>query len=394
MLRQEDDILYSINQILLYLIDGKMDSAIDLADKTELAMCNDTHCTEFLINCRKFITQYQAGAVFLHALANGNLDISPPDDLIRQNFMISQYKQLHSNLRHLTWQTQQIAKGDLKQRVSFLGEFSVAFNKMIESLREKQLMEEKIKLQNELLQNLNAEKDKFFSIIAHDLRSPFNVFLGFTKIMAERTDTMPLNKIQEMAVLMNSAATNLYSLLEKLLEWSQMQHGSIPFNPVSIPLAHKIKEVVDPFIGSAQRKEIEVSLDITAYLEVVADDHMLETVIRNLISNAEKFTPRGGKITIAAKPMPDNSVEISIKDTGIGMSRALIDNLFRIDVQTNRKGTEGEPSTGLGLIICKDFIEKNSGKIWVESEEAKGSTFKFTIPIFNQQINEISKSKN
>src|ERR1035437_355373 len=143
MADEEDNILHTINQTLLCLIDGKINSAIDLLDKTDPALIIKTHCTEVFINLRKFIIQYQSATIFLHALAIGNLEVNPPDDPLRENYVISQYKQLHSNMCHFAWQVQQIAKGDLNQKVNFLGEFSISLNQMVEALREKKLMEEK-----------------------------------------------------------------------------------------------------------------------------------------------------------------------------------------------------------------------------------------------------------
>ncbi|MCX6159765.1 MAG: HAMP domain-containing sensor histidine kinase, partial [Ignavibacteriae bacterium] len=131
---------------------------------------------------------------------------------------------------------------------------------------------------------------------------------------------------------------------------------------------------------AADKKEIAISYDIPEDLTVFADGNMLEGIIRNLSSNAVKFTRKGGNVIVSAKTMPDNSVEISVKDTGIGMNKEMTDNLFRLDIDTSRKGTDGESSTGLGLVICKDFIEKHGGKLRVESREGKGSTFYFTIP--------------
>jgi signal transduction histidine kinase len=130
----------------------------------------------------------------------------------------------------------------------------------------------------------------------------------------------------------------------------------------------------------ALKKGVEMNINISNDIVVYADINMAKTITRNLISNALKFTPNGGKISISAKNTENNSVEIAVKDTGIGMNQTLLDNLFRIDVQSNRKGTENEPSSGLGLLLCKDFVEKNGGEIWVESEENKGSVFYFTIP--------------
>jgi PAS domain S-box-containing protein len=240
--------------------------------------------------------------------------------------------------------------------------------------------EQELKFKNQQLIQANAEKDKFFSIIAHDLRSPFNAFLGFTRIMVEELNTMSLEEIKEIVLSLRKSATNLYTLLENLLEWSRMQRGIIKFHPVTFPLASNIRESIELIIGSAQKKEIVISYDIPDALSVFADVHMVETIMRNFISNAVKFTPRRGKIKISARKTADNYVEISVHDTGVGMTNELMVNLFRLIEQTGRKGTEGESSTGLGLIICKDFVEKHEGKIWVESEVGKGSAFYFTLP--------------
>ncbi len=240
--------------------------------------------------------------------------------------------------------------------------------------------EQELKFKNLQLIQANAEKDKFFSIIAHDLRSPFNAFLGFTRIMVEELNTMSLEEIKEIVLSLRKSATNLYTLLENLLEWSRMQRGMILFHPVTFPLASLIIESVELIYGSAQKKEIEIGYDIPETVSVFADAHMVETIIRNFISNSVKFTPRGGKIKVSARKTSDNTVEISIHDTGVGMNKELMANLFRLIEQTGRKGTEGESSTGLGLIICKDFVEKHEGKIWAESEVGKGSTFYFTLP--------------
>jgi len=242
------------------------------------------------------------------------------------------------------------------------------------------MAEEVIQRKNEELQKINAEKDKFFSIIAHDLRSPFNGFLGLTEIMAEGLPRMTLDEIQQIAVVMRNSAANLFHLLGNLLEWSRMQRGITTFLPNSVSLISKINENMVLTLEEANKKEITVNYNVPDDLEVFADSEMLGGIIRNLMTNAVKFTPRGGSISVSAKAVSDNSVHVSITDTGIGMSHKMIGNLFHLDIDTNRKGTEGESSTGLGLMICKDFIEKNGGKLWIESEEGKGSTFGFTLP--------------
>jgi signal transduction histidine kinase len=234
---------------------------------------------------------------------------------------------------------------------------------------------------NRELQEINVTKDKLFSIMAHDLRSPFTSLLGLTKIMTENIKTLSPEKIEKMAGILNKSARNLFNLLENLLQWARMQQGNISFNPESFLLFFEVSGCISSIFDSAENKGIEINLNIPDNLEVLADMHMFETVIRNVIFNAVKFTPKGGRITVSAKTTANNFAEISIRDTGIGMNNELMSKLFKLDEQTGRTGTEGEPTTGLGLIICKDFIERHGGKIWVESEEGKGSTFYFTFPL-------------
>jgi signal transduction histidine kinase len=251
---------------------------------------------------------------------------------------------------------------------------------------QRQLEEEKaraveaLRLSEENLRKINEEKDKFFSIIAHDLRAPFNGFLGLTEIMAEGMSRMRLDEIQKIANVMRSSATNLFRLLGNLLEWARMQMGSIPFIPINSVLKPKIFESLMIIQDMANKKEITIDFDIPEDLMVFTDVNMLGVIIRNLVTNAVKFTPKGGSVTISAKSLSDNFIEILVKDTGIGMNKSMIDNLFRLDTVTSRKGTDGESSTGLGLLICKDFIDKNGGILMIESEEGIGSTIRFTLP--------------
>ena len=241
------------------------------------------------------------------------------------------------------------------------------------------LAEEEIKLKNELLQIVNSEKDKFFSILAHDLRGPLSAFVSATQIIAEEIQTMGIEEIKEITLSMKTSATNIYSLLENLLEWSRLRRGVMDFIPEKINLKKKIEECIAVLSESARKKVIEILISIPEVIDVLADSHMFDTVIRNLISNAIKFTPVGGKVTLTAGYIEDHTVEIKISDSGIGMTPELKDKLFLLNEKTSRKGTEGEPSTGLGLLLCKEFIEKYNGKIRVESEVGKGSTFSFTI---------------
>jgi signal transduction histidine kinase len=235
---------------------------------------------------------------------------------------------------------------------------------------------------NKIISNINKQKDKFFSIIAHDLRGPFNGFLGLTELLAENIDDMEKDEIQFAAVNMRSSAVNLNRLLENLLEWSRMEQGLIPFSPQENNLPPIVNESVAILEASANKKEIKILTKIPEETNVFADHNILQAVIRNILSNAVKFTPKGGTITIQGKEDNKNTT-IAIKDSGIGMNAKMIENLFQLDVKTNRKGTDDEPSTGLGLILCKEFVEKHGGKIWVESEENIGSTFYFSFPKHN-----------
>jgi signal transduction histidine kinase len=245
--------------------------------------------------------------------------------------------------------------------------------------RSKKETNKKLNIKNTTISGINNQKDKFFSIIAHDLRGPFNGFLGLTELLAEDLDSMENNEIQFVAGTMRNSATNLNRLLENLLEWSRMEQGLIPFSPKEHKLLPAVSECIAQIQETAKSKKITITAEIPEKITVFADHNILHAVIRNIVSNAVKFTPNGGFINIATTEDSKNTT-ISITDTGIGMNQKITKDLFRLDVQTNRKGTNEEPSTGLGLIICKEFMEKHGGTIWVESEENKGSSFYFNFP--------------
>jgi two-component system, sensor histidine kinase and response regulator len=281
-------------------------------------------------------------------------------------------KETHHN-RPDTWvSTIKLPLSDQEGKI--IGTFGIS-----RDITQSKLAEEEIKMKNELLQIINSEKDKFFSIIAHDLRGPLSAFVAATQIITEDIQRMTIEEIREITNNMKSSATNIYSLLENLLEWSRLRRGGTDFIPVKFNIKKKIDECIVVLAESARKKGIEILVYIPDELVILADSHMFETVIRNLVTNAIKFTPKGGKVTVTAGNNNDNLMEIKISDSGIGMSPELRDRLFKLNEKTNRPGTEGELSTGLGLLLCKDFIEKHNGKIWVESEAGKGSTFFFTI---------------
>lgn len=250
-------------------------------------------------------------------------------------------------------------------------------------ITDRKLLENEIRNKNEQLQKMVSEKDKFFSIIAHDLRNPLSVFLGYAEMLTENFNSLSVADIKQIGESLKKSASNLYILLVNLLEWSRIQRGMMDFVPEIFNIEKRVTACVELMIESAKKKEIMINFNIPENLKVSADIQMFDSVIRNLVSNAIKFTPNGGHISISISPSGTNRVGIKIRDTGIGMNKHLIENLFNLGEQTNRKGTDGEPSSGLGLLLCKEFIEKHGGNILVESEEDKGSTFYFTIPDSN-----------
>ena len=254
------------------------------------------------------------------------------------------------------------------------------------SKNEKQIKEQlkEIKLIADELKVSNNTKDKFFSIIAHDLKSPFNSIINFSELLSENFDSYDIPKQKKYINIIKESSQNTFKLLENLLLWSRSQQGVIKFSPEKIDLKVLLFETMFNIQEQANNKDIHVLDMIPENKIIFADNNMLSTVFRNLITNAIKFTPKSGKITISAKEVSDNNQEfmnISVKDTGIGMSKEIQSKIFDISENTSTQGTENEAGTGLGLIICKEFIEKHGGKILVESELNKGSCFIFSLPI-------------
>ncbi len=229
-----------------------------------------------------------------------------------------------------------------------------------------------------MLRELNASKDKLFSIIAHDLKSPFQPLIGLSEILAEEYDSISKEERDRFIRELNHTIKNQYKLVENLLDWSRIQTGRMEFSPEKINLSESIDSNISLLNANASAKKIELINQVHDNVFVTADLNMLQSVIQNLISNAIKFTNSGGQVTISSEAKND-TIEISIKDTGVGMSKEDIENIFRIDKHHSTLGTAQEKGTGLGLIICKELVEKNNGKIWIESELKKGSKFIFTL---------------
>jgi len=245
-------------------------------------------------------------------------------------------------------------------------------------ITERKLAEAEIKLKNEKLQMLNATKDKFFSIIAHDLKSPFNAIMGFSEILVEQVNEEKYSGVAKYSKIIHSSSQRALDLLTNLMDWARSQTGRMEFIPEYFELVDFINDIIPIFTDIAGQKSITIFTDVPPNAPIFADQAMISTVFRNLISNAIKFTKPGGEIII---PATENQTEIvvSVKDNGVGIPRDMIGKLFRIDENYTTSGTNNERGTGLGLILCKEFIEKHGGKIWVESDEGKGSCFTFAI---------------
>ena len=236
--------------------------------------------------------------------------------------------------------------------------------------------------QSKKLQELVATKDKFFSIIAHDLRGPLGGFMSLTELLADDSFEITPSEQKKMNLDLYKSSRNLFNLLENLLVWARMQQGQIVFNPVQINLKELVSESIRAMEDAIRKKEIRMTAHLTENQNVYADSNMLLSIVRNLISNAIKFTPKGGSVTVSSYFTENNtSVVVVVKDSGIGMNSTMTANLFRLNVNNSRPGTEGEQSTGLGLLLCKEFVEKHGGEIWVESVEGSGTSFYFTIPV-------------
>jgi len=260
------------------------------------------------------------------------------------------------------------------------------FDGIIEDISLKKIEDDKLKVSELNFKELNIAKDKFFSVISHDLKAPFGQFISATDLILDRINEFDTDQIEKLIKLLNQQARQSYKLLENLLEWSKNQKGLIKYNPKPLSVGNLINDVIADLSQMASNKSISINSSIQPNLIIYADKYMLSSILRNLISNAIKFTRVDGNISITktyiipTDPLDDKILEISVTDNGVGMREEEIVKLFKIDTTFSTKGTQRESGTGLGLILCKDFVNKQGGKISVESELGKGSTFKFTLP--------------
>lgn len=250
---------------------------------------------------------------------------------------------------------------------------------ILQDITERKSAELLIEKQTKELKELNATKDKFFNIIAHDLRSPFTSIIGFSSLLVEKMKERDFEGIEELAVIVQTSSKRAFNLLSNLLDWARTQTGKIEFNPGYIDLNVLINEAIEITNDTAKQKSISINKELPVKALLSVDKAMISTVLRNLLSNAIKFTNEGGEVLISGE-LNNNEFVVIVSDNGVGIEQTDLENLFRIDIKHITEGTSKERGTGLGLILCKEFVEKHGGKIWVESEAGVGTTFKFTLP--------------
>ena len=260
---------------------------------------------------------------------------------------------------------------------------SVLEQKVLERTLQIEEQSQLIISKNQELKELNATKDKFFSIIGHDLGNQFNIIVGFSEVLISNFKNLDAKKIENHLTNIYNSSMLANELLDNLLTWAKLQTQAIKYNPQAFDIHAKILETVEFLEGAFTKKSIKVKVLSKEKVMVFADANMISTVVRNLLANAVKFSHDHGHIDISVKKS-DSFCEISIQDHGVGISPEDVKKIFRIDSNHSTLGTKGEKGTGLGLILCKEFIEKHDGKIWVESTPGKGSQFSFTLPLKNQ----------
>jgi len=500
MVGEESDIIRKLNTVIDRILSGKHKFEFD---KSDLEGIKDESLKSLAEKIVCLAEQYRDSYGFIMDLAYGRLYTEPP----RMNSFANPFKQLHSELRHLTWQIQEIANGDFDQCVSFSGDFSDAINKMIIALRERHVLEElnrenenlfrsifttspdgivlcdlnhniinasnsayrMLQLTEEIngklcfkelihredqkkfdefidalvnvggitvfaelrlvpqnsvsfwseqnasilldsnsqpkgyviifrditerkvaeaqllqytdeLNESNRTKDKLFSIIAHDLKSPFNALLGFSNMLEDKvnTENVITESIRSYSKMIRTSATQSFDLLVNLLEWSRLQTNRIEIHPENMDLNELIESNIDIGQTIAMSKNITLEYTDSGYYPLTNDRAIINTILRNLISNAIKYTSQNGYIKVSLE-QTDDSYLVSVQDNGVGMKPVAVEKLFSLSAIRSTPGTADEKGTGLGLVLCKDFVNKISGDIWVKSVYGQGSTFTFSL---------------
>lgn len=375
----------SVNEALRALLRGELPEALPLPE-TDV-----DDIKELCETANDLVASFQEAHDFITSLSRGNLESEPP----ARNLLVSPFKQLHANLKHLTWQTRQVAKGDLGQRVDFLGEFADSFNSMIDSLKEKRRAEEELQRALETAEKLRVEADaanraksEFLANMTHELRTPLNAVIGLSDLLRQCAEELDREQL-EYVEMISDAGYHLLALVENILEMAEAEAGrtELEISAVSIrkPLENGILMITDKALKHGLTLDLSIR-DELEILEIQADEAKLRQIMFNLLSNAVKFTPGGGAIKVEARKEGEE-VAVSVSDTGIGLKPEDRLRIFETFHQLDSSYTRKYSGTGLGLALTRRLVEMHGGRIWAESEgEGKGSTMTFAIPIRQSSV--------
>jgi PAS domain S-box-containing protein len=359
-----------------------------LAEKSQLyhAMFEKNHAVKLLIDPMNgsIIDANTAASKYygysLQDLKSMNISninaLSPGEIYIEMQLAITGQKRFHTFIHRLS-------TGEMRDVEVYSSPISISGRELLHSIihdvTDRKQIEDQLKESEIRLRELNATKDKFFSIIGHDLKNPFNAIIGFSNILLDQVKEKDYEGIEEYADIIQKSSLRAMSLLADLLEWSQLQTGKLIFSPTTFDLVKLINEVAELANDAALLKNILILNDLPLQVNLFADKSMISSILRNLVSNAVKFSNVNGRINISVNKTPTEFI-IAIQDQGVGIKEETIGKLFRIEETYSTPGTLKETGTGLGLLLCKELVQKHGGKIWVESKVGIGSTFFFTIP--------------
>lgn len=388
----EENALKLLHELEVYQIELEMQNEELIAEKEKADALSKKYSTLFDLAPSGYFTLDRSGNILETNLSGARMLRKEREDLKDsnfKNFVHIRYKKSFDDFiakiyEHGAKQHCELAMhySDI-QDVFFYLEGIISDNEncflTIIDISEKHQAEKALQASETRLQELNDTKDKFFSIIAHDLKGPFTSIIGFSEILSAFIKNNNLENLGKYTDIIHNSSLKAMALLSNLLEWARLQTGRIKFNPQQVKISSLIDNVVSLLDSSLQQKSIALSRQIAENIIISADEEMLSNVFRNLLSNAIKYTPQNGSINIKVTEQEDVYL-ITISDTGVGITPSNQAKLFRIDTNYSTRGTMNEEGTGLGLILCMEFIEKHGGKIWVESEPDKGSRFNFTIP--------------
>lgn len=368
LIRLGDGVIQKRNKLCdeLFLINSDEEKAISVADflyiKNDQAdFLEEISCLE-IVKDKELILKRMDGTTLFASVTAFTAVVEDQKMIMLSIGDISEMK-LHEEERERLLEELEISKQQIEEEACKFIQMNIQLAESEEKLRE-----------------LNAAKDKFFSIIGHDLKNPFHVIHGISEILVEDYNNLSEDEKLQFIHSIGDASRSAYRLLENLLAWARSQTGRIEFKPEPVLLRKICVSVIQLLEAQSVKKNITIHMEISPTYIVNADKNMLETIIRNLTSNCIKFTEEGGSIKIDAV-LEGSFVVITVADSGCGIASQDISKLFRIDVNHTEIGNSREKGTGLGLILCKEFVEKHEGKIWVESELGVGSKFKFTLPL-------------